>query len=82
MTKQEKLEEIQQQIRKDIPRLMEFKEGCLFINFNGNVHKYIGSFIFKEEDRLHYSSNGEFITYQTDEQISKNRNHRTRNNVK
>lgn len=34
MTRQQKLQEIENQIREDIPRLMEMREGCLVIHRN------------------------------------------------
>lgn len=48
MTTQEKLQAVTEQIRKDIPRLMELSEGCEITSFSGDTLKIIHNYVSKE----------------------------------
>ncbi|GET48827.1 hypothetical protein RCZ02_16580 [Capnocytophaga felis] len=46
MTTAEKLYKIEAQIRKDIPRLMELRAGCILEYFTGVKHKVVSQYYF------------------------------------
>ncbi|ATA67282.1 hypothetical protein CGC48_00795 [Capnocytophaga cynodegmi] len=69
MAKQEMLASVEAQIRKDIPRLMEFKEGFIIENNNTQVKLLSSNYEFDEECIVHLFVNTEIFWYLTDEDL-------------
>ncbi|MFK8377556.1 hypothetical protein [Capnocytophaga canimorsus] len=71
MTTAEKLAEVTAQIRKDIPRLMEFKEGFIIENNSTQVKLLFPNyeFDFEKECNVHLFVNTEIFWYLTDEDL-------------
>ncbi|WGU68522.1 hypothetical protein QIU18_13185 [Capnocytophaga canimorsus] len=71
MTTAEKLAEVTAQIRKDIPRLMEFKEGFIIENNSTQVKLLFPNydFDFEKECNVHLFENTETFWYLTDEDL-------------
>lgn len=58
MTTQEKLQAVTEQIRKDIPRLMELSEGCEITSFSGDTLKIIHNYVSKDGEPASYYIKG------------------------
>ncbi|ATA94657.1 hypothetical protein CGC54_10105 [Capnocytophaga canimorsus] len=69
MTTAEMLASLEAQIRKDIPRLMEFKEGFIIENNNTQVKLLSSNYEFDKECIVHLFVNTEIFWYLTDEDL-------------